>query len=732
VMRCLAKDPDDRFPDMGELATALAPAAPPDAGGRARPWPRAAVAAAMLATLGIVAYGAFRVLTTSDGTAASPVTPAAASISILPLVPVPEDTSLRRLGRQLAVTLSTNLDGIGSIRTTEGLAVIASSPPAGDSAPAPSGSDIARRFSTTSYLQGTLLAAGNGRVRVDAALHEAATGDEIARASASGPVDDIFALTDSVTLSLLRAVWRRGPLPAPSLAALTTPSVAALRAYLDGELLLSAGRFDGAVAAFDSAFRADTTFWFALWRSLYPRTYEGVARLDSALFQKLFENRARLPEPDRLLLETRFAGSKANELAAHRDIVRRFPGYRPGWWAYANWLVHNGSVVGEPLAETRRALERTLELDPDFFPAWEHLFWIVVMQRDEARASDVLARLEDFGRQGGRRLAGELLPTYRALYAGISGPLQPAEIAAAADAFGAYRGPLAPFFGLALLMYGDPDAQHDVSGEVLARGAPPGTARWHRAGLAFAFATRGDWRGALKIASADPLGPYELVPPTAYGFAAAAAWLGELPADEAAAFRPRTAWLEAQTNAEDGAEVALLDGLVAYAGGDGAALAAARERATGAAAAHSDLLDGTLAAYQLALDGDSAAAGRALADLEETGVDDLAWRGGRHPWLTPINRIAAARWLSAAGDTARALRLLGWEETFLPQRARFLWPAGIAVSPHASLIRARLHAGRGDAARATFHYETVLDRYDRAQGLAIEAEEELERLGEGE
>ena len=725
IDRCLRKDPDARYADMGALAADLAGFL-----GTRGPARRASIATGVAAAAVLVAGAAF-VLTRGAGpgdAGGGRVLPAASAMTILPFVAVSDDTVLTRLGRQLAVTVSASLDGVGEIHTTEAVAVLSALD--GDGA-AIEARALAERFASSSYLVGTILESGSGTVRVDGVIHDTPSGEEIARLSASGARTDIAALTDSVALALVRAVWREGDVPTPSIAGVTTRSLPALRAYLDGELLLAGGEFERAVEAFDAAFRADSTFWFALYRSRYPRTYEGTRPLDSELADRLYRNRGALPEPDRLLLEASRAPSVRERIALRRDIVRRFPAYVPGGWSYANALVHTGPYSGVPLEEARRALERTLALDPEFFPAWEHLLWVTVIQRDRERANEALRRLEAAERRGNRRMLVELGPTYRALVAGLDGGMNADDVDRKVTAVLEYRGPLAPFFSLDLLVYGDPVGQSAVGREVLRRGAPQNLDDVYLAGLAASLAARGDWRSALQSASATDgarMGQ-RLLP---YGVGAVGAWLDELSSAEATDARRAVVPSAEPLRPEERAELAWLDGLVAFAEADRASLDAARERLVGSEGRFTEDLAGSLDAFATALDGDSASAGRRLAALEWNALDRFAPRGRSHPWVAGVNRLASARWLAADGDTAQALRLLGWEEATLPESSRGLWPLGIALSPHASLLRARLYDGLGDAERAAFHYGTVLRRYDLAEGPGAarlrEARAFLERL----
>ncbi|HSM61373.1 MAG TPA: serine/threonine-protein kinase [Longimicrobiales bacterium] len=117
VERCLAKEPDERFPDAASLAAALdgAAAPTPHRPGAGPAWTPVAVgAAALVAALSLVP------LVGSGGD----VHPAASVLAVLPVTPAVEDSALARIGRELAVTVAMNLDGMGGVRVMDPLTVL--------------------------------------------------------------------------------------------------------------------------------------------------------------------------------------------------------------------------------------------------------------------------------------------------------------------------------------------------------------------------------------------------------------------------------------------------------------------------------------------------------------------------------------------------------------------------------------------------------------------------------
>ena len=103
-------------------------------------------------------------------------------------------------------------------------------------------SDLAlgRRFGAGSVLTGTVAWAGDG-IRIEATLLRSDRPVPVARAAAVAPPESLAVLTDSLTLQLVRQVWLERAPPTPSLAAVTTRSVPALRSFLDGERAMLTG-----------------------------------------------------------------------------------------------------------------------------------------------------------------------------------------------------------------------------------------------------------------------------------------------------------------------------------------------------------------------------------------------------------------------------------------------------------------------------------------------------------
>ena len=336
--------------------------------------------------------------------------------------------------------------------------------------------------------------------------------------------------------------------------------------------------------------------------------------------------------------------------------------------------MHHGAFIGHSLDEARTALRRTADLNPSFLPAWEHLMWASVLVRDSATTRTALERLRLMVRDSARHQAWELRPldyyAYLDHLTRSAGAPDSGHAEIGADVIAGFRGAGVPErLAVTLTNYGFHTAQLDLSARVAARHPPAGTSAAHEWGRALAHAGRGDWDEAIASAaryartSTDPGAPLR-----AYGLAVVGAWLGLLPPAAPEPLRLLATRSPVRSTSAGSAELAWLDGMLACTQRDTARLARLRDGLGSSEAGAAGPLQRSLAAFAAALAGRQTAAGDSLAALEWAIADSSwAWRyGADHPFMIAINRIAAARWLLAAGDTTQALRLLRLHETDLP------------------------------------------------------------------
>jgi hypothetical protein len=723
--RALAKVPADRFGTAEEFAQALQEAR--SHRPRFHRWARRPAPWLAVSAIGLALAGGVLLATRAPHPAVLSNT---ATIAVLPALPSTADTTLTRLGRDLAVTIAASLDGLGEIRTVDRLSIAAATADRGRPISLEEGAELGRRFGAASVLRGTLVRVGQN-VRLDLGLYDVAgLGAVTGRLVATAPLDSLGVLTDSVTWALLRQIWQRGDPPTPSLTSVTTRSVPALRAFLEGERELGRNRWDEAALAYRSALAADSTFWLAYQRYAETQAWREETT-EPELLDRLAHHRGALPERDRLLADAILSArepSAVKSLGLYEEVTRRFPDYWPGWFLYGDRLVHLGGLLGYPWTRARDALQHALVGNPELVPAWHHLF-LVSAGRDTLLPAQCVTRLGELGffasrprRQNGFRILAEL-----SRYGG----LLPDSLRWLFDSVAHYAAsPANPRF-VALeptnaLQAGFPAAQIEHNRRVLALGVDPEIAAALFRSLALAWAARGAWDSAMvaidSAIRADPGPTSEL---EGYRLAVLGAWVRIVATDEAVK-RRHPAWLAlerlpiAPRSIATRAQLLWLDGILAFTRGDRRGIERARQELRQPSRvpiatpelqerthAVTSFNDRSLAALELALKGDSGRAGRQLAVLEWECAGLYTCPLSNYDLA--VHHLAGARWLLATGDTAQAVRLLLWPEAF---QGGAEWAGTFALMPLADLELARIYEARGAASEARERYQRFLRSHD--------------------
>jgi tRNA A-37 threonylcarbamoyl transferase component Bud32/tetratricopeptide (TPR) repeat protein len=723
ITRALAKVPADRFNSADEFARALTSEQVPSS-YRTRAVPRQLrVIAAVL--LGTVALGVGAVMLHSS--AAPAVMPSASSIAVLPFVAPGYDTALARLGRDLAVTVSATLDGVGGIKTADRL-VLANATERQSASP-PEGAALARRLGATSFVRGTLVRARDA-IRVDAGLYSTNGLAPLAEAiTTTGHRDSLGALTDSLTWALLRTIWQKGDAPSPSLAAVTTKSLPALRSFLQGERDLVAGDWDGAALAYNSAIVADSAFALPYFGYALAHSWGTDEPVTSEALEALKRHLHSLPDRERSLAEGFLLTDRAPrvKIEGYRRVVQRYPQYWPGWFLYADILFHQGPLTGHDWTESLDAFRRVVALNPKLVPAWEHIGDLTT-GRDRAEASRALANLYALGYPPPGHPGFERFVRLVDAVDSAGGVIPPSldTLTDSMARFSSFSNDEQLTLGspLDLLQRGFPVAQLQLNRKKLAlKQLPTRVLAATLAGSAWSWATRGQWDSALvTMDSATTVYQgtvgWTLLPVESYGMAVLGAWLGTV--DPSEADRRRGGALAALSQVTDQGhgvrtllrdtrgKMAWLDGLLGFARRDRRAIQSARAAAAKSGYFRADLIDRSLRAFDRALGGDRKGAGRDLAKLEEECIGDE-----NCPSMTPdiaVQRMMAAEWLREAGDAEAARRLLRWQDALW---LGWPWTFNDGVSAPAFLMRAQIEEQLGSHQHAREYYQQFLRRYDR-------------------
>jgi tetratricopeptide (TPR) repeat protein len=320
------------------------------------------------------------------------------------------------LGQGLVSLLGTSFDGAGDLRSVDARAVIQFTEReglvAGDRE---AGAAAAEIFGARLYVVGDIVEAG-GRMRVTAALYDAARdGRPMGQSSVEGAEDEMFEMVDDLTAQLLSGLSDGAAARVRRIAAVTTESLPALKAFLEGEEEFRRGQFRPAVESFRRAVSEDSTFALAYYRLSLVAEWNLEDRLSREMAEKAVRYADRLAERDRRLLEAfliRRRGDNLMAAQAYRSILGAYPDEMEAWLDLAEVQFHSYPLYGRSFTDASESLERVLELDPDHSTALIHLARLRAYEGDIEGLEDIAERFVALSPDPARTLEVQALRAY--------------------------------------------------------------------------------------------------------------------------------------------------------------------------------------------------------------------------------------------------------------------------------------------------------------------------------
>jgi DNA-binding SARP family transcriptional activator len=331
--------------------------------------------------------------------------PSASTIAVLPFS-IRGDPRFSYLAEGMVDLLATKLDGAGAIRTVDPRAILR--------ARLTEGRALAERFGAGRYLSGTIIEAG-GRLRASATLYDV---DDAVVATVDAEAEsesELFELVDELALQLLAAQGVSHGTRLTRLAALTTDSLEALKAYLRGEGDLRAGRYFDAMESFQEAVAADPSFALAHYRLAAAAAGCALPDLAREVADRGFEHRQRLSPHDQLVFLAQRAwlhGMVGDAEALYNTITGTYPDDVEAWFHLGDLLFHANPLRGRSAVEARGPFERVLSLDPDHVASMVHLARISAIEGRSGEMLDLIERILHVSPGGDQALAMRALRAY--------------------------------------------------------------------------------------------------------------------------------------------------------------------------------------------------------------------------------------------------------------------------------------------------------------------------------
>lgn len=288
------------------------------------------------------------------------------TLAVLPFT-VRGDEALMYLREGMVDLLTPAFDATGVVRGIDPNAVLgaglASNAVAFDSAAA---RQLAGRVGANRYVVGSVVQTGD-RILLRATLYRA-DGGEAARAQVDvASRDDILRGGESLVRQLAAAELRAPGDTVGAIAATSTSSTEALRAFLEGERALRDARPAAAVEHFTAAVRADSLFalaWYRLARAARWSEVDSLSQYAAARASALETSLPlRLQHVVRSYRALRF-GAPAEAERGFRQIVRDYPSDVEAWMLLGETLFENYPLYGRDPEEAAEAFRQVMTLDP--------------------------------------------------------------------------------------------------------------------------------------------------------------------------------------------------------------------------------------------------------------------------------------------------------------------------------------------------------------------------------
>ena len=288
------------------------------------------------------------------------------SIAVLPFT-VRGGDDLTYLANGMVDLLTPAFDGTGLVRGIDPNSVIGA---AGDRASGTLDSaaarNIAAQLRADRYVVGSVVQTG-ATLAFRATLRRI-DGSEVGRAQTTVATSNgLTAGIDDLVRQLISTELLAPGDTVAGIAAATTTSSRALRAYLDGERELRDARPASAVAQFQAAVAADPQFALAWYRLARAARWSDVDSLSAAAARRADQLAGTLPPRQQALVRAYHTLRFGSPLQAERQfaqITSDYPTDVEAWMLLGEVRFGNNPYHGRPIAESADAFQRVMALDP--------------------------------------------------------------------------------------------------------------------------------------------------------------------------------------------------------------------------------------------------------------------------------------------------------------------------------------------------------------------------------
>ena len=249
--------------------------------------------------------------------------------------------------------------------------------------------EVAVDLGSGRMIVGSVIRPTEGQVNLVADLFDVRWMAKETSASVAGPESNMVALVDRLAVELLKEMLSGADVPEVRVSAITTESVAALRAYLEGVQAFRRSQFDDARTAFQRAVDLDSTFAVAAHGLSRARGWSDMELAYREATLLAARHTAGLPARDSLLIVGRKLvdiDGDPRGIELYEGLTRRHPEDFEAWYGLAEAIFHHGHEVGRHLDGVIEALSRAYAIDSTVAPAYFHGVQSAFILDDTVRA----------------------------------------------------------------------------------------------------------------------------------------------------------------------------------------------------------------------------------------------------------------------------------------------------------------------------------------------------------
>ncbi|MCH9015639.1 MAG: protein kinase [Gemmatimonadetes bacterium] len=249
---------------------------------------------------------------------------------------------------------------------------------------------LARELGATQVIQTWVNAAGGG-ISLRILLLDAANGNELASAEASGPLDSLDAVVSGV---VVEAFATRVATERSGVAPVLPHGLDAIIAYFAGDAAFRKADYSAAVDHFETVIELDSTYPLAHFKRMLSlvqlsRPTAAGTQVRTALSATV-SHKERLDVAHRTLLEgyevLLSQGDLTRAERMFRQVASRTPDLVDGWFILGFIQYKFGSLLGIPLQQPRAAFHEVIRRDPEYAAAHGQLALIAIEQDDKEAA----------------------------------------------------------------------------------------------------------------------------------------------------------------------------------------------------------------------------------------------------------------------------------------------------------------------------------------------------------